>query len=61
VRSCQESGAIIKIVYNSRFLADDLKIIATKIAKRVEANMISLDYRESDVALLKPLLKTCFS
>jgi deoxyribose-phosphate aldolase len=57
VRSCHESGATIKIVYNSRFLADDLKIIATKIAKRVEADMISIDYRESDVALLKPLLK----
>ena len=47
----------MKIVYNSRFLADDLKIIATKIAKRVEADMISIDYRESDVVLLKPLLK----
>ena len=56
-RSCHESGAILKIVYNSRFLADDLKIIATKISKRVEADMISIDYRESDVALLKPMLK----
>jgi deoxyribose-phosphate aldolase len=57
VNSTHESGAIVKVVYNSRFLADDLKIIATKISKRVEADMISIDYRESDVALLKPLLK----
>ena len=57
VNSAHESGAILKVVYNSRFLADDLKIIATKIVKRVEADMISIDYRESDVALLKPLLK----
>ena len=57
VRSCHESGAIAKIVYNSRYLADDLKIIATKIAKRVEADMISIDYREQDVTLLKPILK----
>jgi deoxyribose-phosphate aldolase len=56
-RSAHESGVILKIVYNNRFLADDLKIIATKIAKRVEADMISIDYRESDVALLQPLLK----
>ncbi len=57
VKSCHESGAILKIVYNSRYLADDLKIIATKISKRVEADMISIDYREPDVALLKPILK----
>jgi deoxyribose-phosphate aldolase len=57
VNSCHESGALLKLVYNNRFLADDLKIIATKIAKRVEADMISVDYREADVALLKPLLK----
>jgi deoxyribose-phosphate aldolase len=57
VKSCHESGAIAKIVYNSRYLADDLKIIATKISKRVEADMVSIDYRESDVALLKPILK----
>jgi deoxyribose-phosphate aldolase len=57
VNSAHESRAIVKIVYNSRFLADDLKIIATKISKRVEADMISLDYREADAVLLKPLLK----
>ena len=57
VRSAQESGAIVKVVLNNRFLANDLKIIATKIAKRVEAAMISIDYREADAALLKPLLK----
>jgi deoxyribose-phosphate aldolase len=57
VKSCHESGAVAKIVYNNRFLADDLKVIATKIVKRVEGDMISLDYREPDVILLRPLLK----
>lgn len=61
VRSCHESGALAKIVYNNRFLANDLKIIATKIAKRVEADMISLDYRPTDVDLLKPILKGVIS
>lgn len=57
VRSCQESGRRTRVLLNSRFLADDLKIIATKICKRVGADTISIDYRESDLALFRPLLK----
>jgi deoxyribose-phosphate aldolase len=39
-QSCHEAGAILKVVLQSRELADDLKVIACKIAKRVEADMI---------------------
>jgi deoxyribose-phosphate aldolase len=58
VRSCHEDGAKLKVVLNNRFLATDLKIIATKISKRVEADFLSLDYIEQDVALIQPILKS---
>ncbi|MEJ7605915.1 MAG: hypothetical protein WKF37_06535 [Bryobacteraceae bacterium] len=56
-KSCQEEGALLKVVFNNRFLNDDLKLIATKIAKRVEAAIISLDNTETDLALLKPIAR----
>lgn len=56
-KSCHESGARLTVVYNSRFLADDLKIITTKICRRVEADVISIDASDSDLQLLRPLLK----
>lgn len=56
-KSCHESGARLTVVYNNRWLSDDLKIIATKICRRVEVDVLSVDRSDSDLALLKPLLK----
>ena len=57
VKSCQESGALLKVNLASRYLAEDLKIIATKIIKRIDAKVLSIDYSLRDLALLRPLLK----
>ncbi|MBC8165287.1 MAG: hypothetical protein H7Y20_05365 [Bryobacteraceae bacterium] len=56
-RSCHESGARLTAVFNSTRLTDDLRIIATKICRRVEADVISVDGVEADSRLLPPLLK----
>jgi deoxyribose-phosphate aldolase len=53
-RSCNESGAALTVVFNSRWLNDDHKIIVTKICRRVEAHRLSIDGGEE---LFKPLLK----
>lgn len=57
VKSCQEEGIRFKAVLTNRFLQDDLKIIATKIVKRVEGEIMAIEYRESDFTLLKPILR----
>lgn len=56
-RSCHESRALLKIVYNNRWFAEDTKIIATKICRRIEADMISIDHSDGDFTLLKGLLR----
>ena len=56
-RSCQEAGALLKVIYNSRYLPEDVKIIATKICRRAEVPIISVDYSEADTALFLPLLR----
>lgn len=38
--SCHEHGAILKVVFEAPKLAEDLKVIACKIAKRVEADIV---------------------
>ena len=57
VRSAHESGCNLTVVCNNRILPDDLKIIATRICKRVEADAIAVQHLESDLAIIKPLLK----
>jgi deoxyribose-phosphate aldolase len=57
VRSAHESDCNLTVVCNNRILSDDLKIIATRICKRVEADAIALMHLESDLAIVKPLLK----
>ncbi len=37
VQSAHESDVNLTVICNNRILADDLKIIATRICKRVEA------------------------
>lgn len=56
-KSCHEAGAKLIAVYNNRWYTDDLKIIATKICRRVEVDVISVDHTEADLKLLTPLLK----
>src|SRR4051812_29455822 len=57
VQSAHESDVNLTVVCNNRILADDLKIIATRICKRVEADAIAIQHLESDLTIIKPLLK----
>ena len=56
-KSCMESGAKLKVDLGARFLNRDLKIIALKICKRVEANYCGIEANQADLGLLQPLLK----
>jgi deoxyribose-phosphate aldolase len=56
-RSCLESGVAFKVSLGRFALPDDLKIIAIRIAKRIEAAYFSLPYTEANMGLLQPLLK----
>jgi deoxyribose-phosphate aldolase len=55
--SCRNNGARLIIAFGRYPFADDLRIICTKIAKRVEAAALSVPYSEALTGLLKPLLK----
>ena len=57
VQSAHESDVNLTVVCNNRILADDLKIIATRICKRVEADTLAIQHIESDLQIIKPLLK----
>ena len=57
VRSAHESSCTLTVVCNNRILSNDLKIIATRVSKRVEADAIAIQHSESDLAVIKPLLK----
>lgn len=57
VRSAHESDCNLTVVCNNRIIADDLKIIATRICKRVEADAIAVQHLEADLNIIKPLLK----
>jgi hypothetical protein len=56
-RSCHEAGARLTVIYNNRWLTDDLKIIATKICRRCEVNTLAIDHSDADLNLVRPLLK----
>lgn len=56
-RSCREDGAKLTVVYNNRWFADDLKIIGTKICRRNEADRLSIDHSDADLAVFRPMLK----
>jgi deoxyribose-phosphate aldolase len=62
--SCMEHGAILKVILETRYLGEDLKVIACKIAKRVEAGMVVSgaypspdDGSDDDLLLLKRVSK----
>jgi deoxyribose-phosphate aldolase len=39
-RSCHESGVRLRVVFECQLLGEDLKVIASKICKRTEADMV---------------------
>ncbi|MBC7927481.1 MAG: hypothetical protein H7039_17680 [Bryobacteraceae bacterium] len=57
VKACHESGATLTAVYHSAHLTDDLKIILTKICRRVEADVVAVDGGAAEIALITPMLK----
>ena len=56
-RSCEDAGAALTVVLRNDLFPDDLKIIGTKIAKRVGAARIGLVASAADLELVRPLLK----
>jgi deoxyribose-phosphate aldolase len=57
VQSAHDSDCNLTVVVNNRILADDLKIIGTRICKRVEADAMAIQHSDADLAIVKPLLK----
>jgi deoxyribose-phosphate aldolase len=62
--ACHESGAILKVIFENAYLADDLKIIAGKICKRSEADFVKTStgfapsgYTREDLLLMKRIVK----
>jgi len=53
--SCHQSEAILKLVFESAYLAEDLKNILCKVAKRTEADFVETD----SAADLKQLTALC--
>jgi deoxyribose-phosphate aldolase len=56
-QSCHQSGAKLTVICNNHWLTNDLKIIATKICRRVEVDVLSVEHSDADLELLRPLLK----
>lgn len=56
-QSCHQDGAKLTVVYNNRRMAQDHKIIATKICRRIEADALSIDHSDADLELFRPMLK----
>jgi deoxyribose-phosphate aldolase len=64
-QACHESGARMKVVLENSVLSEDLKVIACKIAKRAEADVVKTATGfarrsagwEEDLVLLKRVLK----
>lgn len=62
--ACHESGATLKVILETAYLAEDLKIIACKICKRTEADFVATStgfgpsgYTHADLTLLKRIAK----
>ena len=53
--SCRQQGAILKVAYESAYVAEDLKIILAKMLKRTETHFIETD-AITEVAFLKRFL-----
>lgn len=62
--SCHQSEALLKVIFESAYLAEDLKIILCKMCKRTETDFAETDtgfapggYTLADLALLKTICK----
>lgn len=61
--SCHQSDAVLKVIFEPAYFAEDLKIIACKMCKRTEADFIEAGtgygagYSEADLRLLKTICK----
>ncbi len=59
-KACHETGAVLKIVFENRYLAQDLKTIGCRLAKRAEVDFVSLGtdgvLAHEDLALFQRLL-----
>ncbi|MBL8239435.1 MAG: hypothetical protein JNM66_18565 [Bryobacterales bacterium] len=54
--SCHQAEKLLKLVYESAYLAEDLKIILCKMAKRTDSDFIETD-AASDLPLLNTICK----
>ena len=62
-QACHESGAILKVIFENAYLAEDLKVIACKISKRAEADYVKTStgfapsgYTREDLLLMKRMV-----
>jgi deoxyribose-phosphate aldolase len=59
-QACRETGAVVKIVFENRYLPQDLKTIGCRLAKRAEVDLVSLGthgaLNDEDLALFRRLL-----
>lgn len=62
--SCHQAEAILKVIFETAYLADDLKIILCKMCKRTDTDFAETDtgfgpsgYTMADIALLKSICK----
>jgi len=62
--SCHQADAVLKVVFETSYLVEDLKIILCKMCKRTEADYAETDtgygpgvYESADLALLKTICK----
>ncbi len=63
-KACHEGGAILKVIIETAYLTEELKLIACKIAKRAEADFVSTStgfapkgYSAEDLSLIVQKLK----
>ncbi|MFN0103789.1 MAG: deoxyribose-phosphate aldolase [Bryobacteraceae bacterium] len=54
--SCHQSGTLLKVIFESAYLAEDLKIILCKMCKRTGTDFLETD-TVRDLALLKSVCK----
>ena len=60
VRSAHEADATLTAVCNNRIVTDDLKIIATRICERVEADTIAIQHSRPTSNSSSRCSRTCF-
>ncbi len=63
-KACHESGALLKVILETAYLAEDLKVVALKICKRCEVDFVKTStgfggagWTAADLTLMKRVLK----